>query len=53
MLEFGEEITIKTDCEKVLYSNNDGTDIQELKETIFHAVKNTQPFLEARRKANC
>lgn len=53
ILEFGEELTIHTDCEKVQFRNSDSTEIRALKQTIFKAVRHTEPFLKAKEKANC
>ena len=42
--EFGEEISIKTDCEKVLPKKDSYPELEELRKAIFDAVKETQPF---------
>ena len=42
--EFGEEITIKTDCRTVLPRKDDYPELNELRHSIFNAVKNTRAF---------
>lgn len=42
--EFGDEVTIKTDCEIVLPTDYSDGDIENLKEAIFHEVKHTIEF---------
>ncbi len=42
--EFGEEVTIKTDCENILPSDYSFGDLENLKEVIFHEVKHTIEF---------
>ena len=42
--EFGDEVTIKTDCEIILTSDYSPDDTENLKETIFHEVKHTIEF---------
>ena len=53
ILEFGEELTIHTDCDVVHCRRDDAPNLTELKLTIFQAVRYTEPFLQARQKANC
>lgn len=42
--EFGEEITIKTDCNVLLPKKDDYTELVELRQAIFNAVKITRAF---------
>ena len=42
--EFGEEITIKTDCRTVLPRKDDYPELKELRQSIFNSVKNTRAF---------
>lgn len=43
--EFGEELTIKTDCEKLLVRNDDYTELVELRQAILDAVKLMPEFM--------
>ena len=42
--EFGEEISIKTDCETVLPKKDSYPELEELRNAIFDAVKQTKLF---------
>lgn len=42
--EFGDEVTIKTDCEIILPTDYSSDDVEDLKEAIFHEVKHTIEF---------
>jgi hypothetical protein len=53
ILEFGDEITIKTDCERVLPKKDDDPALHELRLAVFNAARHTEAFLNARQKANC
>ena len=48
--EFGEEISIKTDCEKVLPKKDSYPELEELRHAIFEAVKQTPLFELAKTK---
>ena len=48
--EFGEEITVKTDFEKLLPKMDDYPNLIELRKTVFAMIKNTERFLTAKRK---
>lgn len=43
--EFGDEVTIKTDCHKLLPKKDDYPALVELRQAIFSAVKNTREFM--------
>ena len=47
--EFGDEVTIKTDCEKRLPKRDDYPQLIELRQAIFDAVKNIPGFIEAKK----
>jgi hypothetical protein len=46
--EFGDEISIKTDLEKVLSRKNDYKGLMELEEAIFAALKKEPAFIAER-----
>ena len=48
--EFGDEITLKTDFEKLLLGKNDYKALAELKEAIFSIARNTAPFVAVKEK---
>src|SRR5688500_14560650 len=48
--EFGDEITIKTDCEKRLPRRDDYAELVELREAIFDAVKTIAEFMVAKAR---
>jgi hypothetical protein len=47
--EFGDEITIKTDLEKVLPRKDDYPELVELRKAIFDSVKYTGRFLQIKQ----
>lgn len=51
--EFGEELTLHTDCETVQFRRHDSPALKALKQTIFQAIRYTGTFLAAREKARC
>lgn len=53
ILEYGEEITIQTNCEEVHFHQNDWPELKALKRILFEAVRYTNCFLKARQTANC
>ena len=48
--EFGEELKIKTDCIKVLPSNDDTGKLVELRQAIFNSIKIHPAFFNAQAK---
>ena len=48
--EFGDEITIKTDCEKRLPKKDDYSELVELRESIFSAVKTIPEFIAVKKR---
>jgi len=48
--EFGDEITIKTDCEKLLPKKDDYTELIKLRQSIFNAVKTIPEFISAKSR---
>jgi hypothetical protein len=48
--EFGDEVVLKTDYESLLPKQDDLPQLRELREAAFSIVKNTAPFLEAKKK---
>ena len=48
--EFGDEITIKTDCEKLLPKKDDYAQLVELRESIFSAVKTIPEFVVEKKR---
>ena len=48
--EFGDEITIKTDCEKRLPKRDDYAQLVELREAIFDSVKTIPEFIAAKKE---
>ncbi len=48
--EFGEEVTLKTDCEKLLPKADDFAELVELRQAIFVAVKKLPEFIDAKNK---
>ena len=48
--EFGEDVTIKTDCETILGRIDDYAELIELREAIFNVFKTTPEFMAARNK---
>lgn len=48
--EFGDEITLKTDFEKLLPQKDDHPAINAIREDIFAIAKNTTPFLNAKER---
>jgi len=49
ILEFGEEIAIKTDCESLLPREDDYPELICLRQAIFDSIKSTPEFLDARQ----
>ena len=47
---FGEEITIKTDFEKVLPKQDDYRELVELRQALFDALQKAPDFLTVRRR---
>jgi hypothetical protein len=47
--EFGEDLSIKTDCEQILPMKVDYRDLSELKRCIFGAVCKTPEFMAMRK----
>lgn len=48
--EFGDEITIKTDCDKRLPKKDDYPELAELRESIFNAVKIIPEFIAVKQR---
>lgn len=48
--EFGDDITIKTDCEKLLPKRDDYAELIELRQSIFDVTKMIPEFIAAKRK---
>ena len=48
--KFGDEISIKTDCEKRLPKKDDYSDLVELRESIFNTVKAMPEFIAVRKR---
>ena len=48
--KFGDEITIKTDCEKRLPKKDDYFELVELRESIFNAVKTMPEFMAGKKR---
>ena len=48
--EFGDEVTIKTDCEKRLPKKDDYAQLVELRDAIFDAVKTIPEFIAAKNE---
>lgn len=48
--EFGDEITIKTDCEKRLPKKDDYPALVELRESIFNVVKTIPEFIAVKQR---
>jgi hypothetical protein len=48
--EFGDEITIKTDCEKRLPKKDDFPELVELRESIFNTVKAMPEFMAVKKR---
>ena len=48
--EFGDEITIKTDCEKRLPKKDDYPELVELRESIFNVVKAIPEFIAVKKR---
>jgi len=48
--EFGDEIVLKTDCEKILPRRDDVGALVELTEAIFAIARNTPAFLAVKDK---
>ena len=48
--EFGDEITIKKDCEKRLPKKDDFAELVELRESIFSAVKTIPEFNAVKKR---
>lgn len=42
--EFGEDVTIKTDCTNLLPRNDDYPELKELRKSLFTAIKTTPEF---------
>ena len=47
--KFGDEITIKTDCEKRLPKKDDYPELVDLRESIFSAVKTMPEFMAVKK----
>ena len=47
--EFGDEITIKTDCDKCLPKKDDYAQLVALREAIFDSVKTIPEFIAAKK----
>ena len=48
--KFGDEITIKTDCEKRLPKKDDYSELVELRESIFNVVKTMPEFMVVKKR---
>ena len=48
--EFGEDVTIKTDCLQVLAKADDYRELVKLRHAIFDVVKDTPEFMVVKRK---
>jgi hypothetical protein len=48
--EFGQDLTIKTDLEKLLPKKDDCKELVELRQAIFNAARNTSEFQKAKAK---
>jgi len=48
--KFGDEITIKTDCEKRLPKKDDYSELVELRESIFTTVKLMPEFMAVKKR---
>jgi len=48
--KFGDEITIKTDCEKRLPKKDDYFELVELRESIFNTVKAMPEFIAVKKR---
>ena len=48
--EFGDDITIKTDCEGVLPKKDGYPSLDQLRQTLFDSVKTTRAFLCAKAR---
>jgi len=48
--KFGDEITIKTDCEKRLPKKDDYSELVELRESIFNTVKAMPEFMAVKKR---
>jgi len=48
--EFGEDVTIKTDCVQILAKADDYAELVELRQAIFDIVKGTPEFMVVKRK---
>lgn len=47
--EFGEDITIATDCHDLISRNDDYPELKELRKAVFEAVKNGDEFRKVKR----
>ena len=47
--EFGEDLTIATDCYDLISRNDDYTEVKELRQAVFDAVKNGDEFRKVKR----
>ncbi|MDP9493367.1 MAG: hypothetical protein M3P17_04300, partial [Thermoproteota archaeon] len=48
--EFGNELTIKTDCEKRLPKRDDYAELVEIRQAIFDAIKTMPEFLAGKSR---
>ncbi len=48
--EFGEDLSIKTDFENILPSDNISVEIEKLREAIFHELRHTIEFAKAKEE---
>ena len=48
--EFGEDISIKTDFENILPSDNASVELEKLREAIFHELRRTVEFAKAKEE---
>ena len=47
--EFGEDITIATDCHDLISRNDDYPELKELRQAVFNAVKDGDEFRKIRK----
>ena len=48
--EFGEDVTIKTDCINLLPRNDDYHELKELRKSLFSVIKTTPEFIALKEK---
>ena len=47
--EFGEDISLPTDCNQLLPGNDDYHELRQLKKALFDAIKDGEEFREVRK----